>query len=63
MHRLRAENEWIVAKAMGVDFHRGRSRADVVEALSRIGFDTAVEQMRGDEIARIFKSSPQGERA
>ena len=51
MHRLCAQHEWIVAKAMGIDFHRGRSRANVVEALGRIGFDPAVEQMRGDEIA------------
>ena len=59
MHRLCAQHEWIVAKAMGVDFHRGRSRANVVEALGRIGFDPAVEQMRGDEVARVFKSAPQ----
>lgn len=51
MHRLCAQHEWIVAKAMGVNFHRGRRRANVAEALGRIGFDAAVEQMRGDEIA------------
>jgi hypothetical protein len=63
LHRLCAQHEWIVAKAMGVDLHCDRSRADVVEALGRIGFDTAIEQMSGDEVPRIFKSSPQGESA
>ena len=57
-HRLCTQNERIVAQAARVDFHGGCGRADVVEALGGIAFNATVEQMRGDEIARIFQSSP-----
>jgi hypothetical protein len=57
-HRLRAEHERIVADAIGVDLRRHRRRADVVEALFRVGFDAAVEQVRGDDVDGILQPAP-----
>jgi hypothetical protein len=57
-HRLRAEHERIEANAVGIDLSDHRRRTDVVEALFRISFDAAVEQMGGDNIDRILQPAP-----
>ena len=56
-----APSERIVADALRVDLGRDRSGTDLVETFLRIGVDAAVEQVRGDDVDRIFQSTPHGQ--
>ena len=45
LDRLCAENEWIIAYALRINFRGDRGGADVVEALFRAGVDAAIEDV------------------
>ena len=58
-HRLRAQDERIVARAIAIDLGLHRQRADAVEAQRRRHVDAAQQQVRGREVARVFERAAQ----
>ncbi len=58
-NRLGAEHERIIADAVAVELGLDRQRADAVETALGIGVDAAVEEPRGDDVARILQAAPQ----
>ena len=59
LDRLGAENERIIAHAFRIDFRRDGGGANIVQAFFGSRVDAAVEQMRGDDVDRIFQAAPQ----